>query len=71
MRIFTSLVLAVCLVFATVSFTVACDDSLYDCPVYGPTYGLTYPSTPDTHWIPGNDTGIVTIAVPASDVLTK
>jgi len=61
-----SLVLAVCLVFGAVSFgTAACNDSLYDCPVYG----ITYPGTPDTDWLPGNDVSEPEAAVPAGLVL--
>jgi len=47
-----SLILAVCLVFSTAFWVgAACDDNLYDCPVYG----TTYPGTPDTDWLPGNE----------------
>ena len=56
-----SLVLAVCLVFGAVAYSPACDSSLYDCPIYGPTY----PATPDTEWIPVESEGYV----PASLVL--
>ena len=49
------LVLTMCLVFGAVSIGAACDDNLYDCPIYGPTY----PVTPDTEWIPVQDEGYV------------
>ena len=61
-----SLVLAVSLMIGGTAVASECDNTLYDCPIYGdlytedydlPLYSATYAPQPDTDWIPGRLVG--------------